>query len=72
MGRPRRKTPGELARMPHEDRLMYEAAHPPTDDELYEELRREVRAIDAAARGEGGQVDPHDVLANEPPGDWGN
>ena len=37
----RRKSPHELARMSHTDRLMYEMAHPVTEQEKLEQLRRE-------------------------------
>jgi hypothetical protein len=38
---PRRKTPKELARMSHDDRLAYEIANPMSEHEQWEALERE-------------------------------
>jgi len=44
--RRRRKTAEELAAMQPEDRFMYEAANPMTDEEQYAALRREMDGLE--------------------------
>ena len=67
--RRRRKTAEELAAMQPEDRFMYEAANPLTDEEQYAALRREMDGLDYAVTGD---LPPQVILDNEPPTDWGN
>lgn len=66
--RERRKTKAELDRMPIESRILYEAAHPLTDEEKHANLEREVRDYEYDTTGE---VDERDILDNHPPPEWG-
>jgi hypothetical protein len=64
----RRKSKDELAAMSHDERLNYEIRHPLSDAEKQEALEREDRDVGA---DETGEIDPRDLLDNQPPADWG-
>lgn len=64
----RRRSQAELAMMPIEDRIIYEAGNPPSEAEKQEELEHEDAMHELELTGE---LDPRIILANEPPPDWG-